>query len=69
LYRPVNKNALQETSLVNEALKGLTAEGKILERIPTWPWRPGLFAGFISIILLPIVLFLLQFALERWRVP
>jgi hypothetical protein len=66
LHQQVDENSLQEISVLNEALKGLIAEREILGRIPTWPWRPGLFAGFISIILLPVILFLIQFALERW---
>ena len=66
LHHHVDENTLQEVSLLNEALKGLASEREILGRIPTWPWRPGLFGSFISIILLPVVLFLIQFALGRW---
>ncbi|NIM96032.1 MAG: hypothetical protein GTO18_20215 [Anaerolineales bacterium] len=69
LHQYVDENSLQEVSMLNEALKGLTAEREILERIPTWPWRRGLFAGFISIIVLPVVLYLIQFALGRWLGP
>ena len=69
LHRSVDENSLQEASLLNDALKGLTTEREILARIPTWPWRPGLFAGFVSIIVLPVVLFLVQFALGRWLGP
>jgi hypothetical protein len=66
LHQAVDDNSLQEISLLNEALKGLTTEREILARIPTWPWRPGMFGGFVSVILLPVVLFLIQLALGRW---
>lgn len=67
--KAVDENSLQEVSKLNDALKALTSQREILARIPTWPWRPGLFAGFVSIIVLPVVLFLLQFALGRWLGP
>lgn len=69
LHRHVDENALQEVSMLNQALKGLRAEREILDQIPTWPWRPGLFAGFVSILVLPVVLFLIQVALGRWLGP
>jgi hypothetical protein len=66
LHRQIDENALQEIPRLNDALKGLTTEREILARIPTWPWRPGLFAGFLSVIVFPIVLFLIQFGLGEW---
>ncbi|HSB90612.1 MAG TPA: hypothetical protein VLD63_11370 [Anaerolineales bacterium] len=67
--KAVDDNSLEQVSKLNDALKALTSQREILARIPTWPWRPGLFAGFVSIIVLPVVLFLLQFALGRWLDP
>ena len=69
LHQLVDENSLQEVSVLNEALKGLNAEREILERIPTWPWRRGLFAGFTSVIVLPVILFLIQFVLGRLLGP
>jgi hypothetical protein len=66
LHQQVDENSLQEVPRLNDALKALTTEREILARIPTWPWRPGLFAGFLSITVLPVVLYLVQFALGRW---
>jgi hypothetical protein len=31
-----------------------------LNGIPTWPWRGGTLAGFLSVTLLPIILFIIQ---------
>ncbi|MGD8552340.1 MAG: hypothetical protein PVH60_05265 [Anaerolineales bacterium] len=66
LHHLIDDNDLQEVPRLNDVLKGLTTEREILAKIPTWPWRPGLFAGFFSVIVIPIVLFLLQFGLNEW---
>lgn len=66
LHQLIDENDLQEVPRLNDVLKGLTTEREILAQIPTWPWRPGLFAGFLSVIVIPIVLFLLQFGLSEW---
>ncbi len=66
LHQQIDENDLQEVPKLNDVLKGLTTEREILAKIPTWPWRPGLFAGFLSVVVVPIVLFLLQFGLSEW---
>jgi hypothetical protein len=69
LHQLIDEDDLTEVSRLNEVLKGLTTERQILEKIPTWPWRPGLFMGFVSVVLIPIVLFLVQFGLSYWLSP
>lgn len=54
----VGKATLPLNSLI--ALRGEVA------RLPTWPWRPGTLTGFISALLVPLVIFLLQGILARW---
>ncbi len=66
LHQCIDGDILAEVEQINDALAGLNIEGEILAKIPTWPWRPGLFAGFLSIVVLPIILFLVQFALGTW---
>jgi hypothetical protein len=66
LHRCLDDDALAEVAQINSAIVGLNAERDILAKIPTWPWRAGMFTGFLSIVVLPIVLFLLQFVLARW---
>lgn len=46
-------------------LLGLEKERAILEATPTWPWRPGLFRTFLSALLLPVVIWLIQFLLGQ----
>lgn len=66
LHRYLDGNSLAEVPQLNSVIAGLTAEREILAKIPTWPWRAGMFTGFLSIVVLPIVIFLLQLALARW---
>ncbi len=65
LHSQLDDDKLSGIAELNHALTGLAAEGGILEKIPTWPWRAGLFTGFISIVVLPIAIFLIQLALGR----
>jgi hypothetical protein len=66
LHRCIDDNALSDVPQLNTAIGGLSAERDILAKIPTWPWRAGMFKGFLSIVVLPIVLFILQLVLSRW---
>jgi len=66
LHRCLDDNALAEVAQLNGAIVGLNAERDILTKTPTWPWRTGVFTGFLSIVVLPIMLFLLQLLLARW---
>jgi hypothetical protein len=50
---------------LKDAMLGLIAERDVLNALPTWPWRPGTLAGFLSATVLPIILFLLQMGLSR----
>lgn len=44
----------------NRALSALVAERDLVSRVPTWPWSTGSLTGFLSAVLLPLVLFLAQ---------
>jgi hypothetical protein len=66
LHRNVESNELAEMVQLNSALTGLTTEREMLNKIPTWPWRAGMLKDFLSITVLPIILFLVQFGLGKW---
>lgn len=65
LHERVDGADLAEISEVNDAIAGLNSEREILARIQTWPWRAGLLTGFLSIVILPIALFIIQLVLGR----
>ena len=66
LHRCLDNNALPEVAQLNSVIVGLNAEREIVTKIPTWPWRAGMLTGFLSIVVLPIMLFILQLVLARW---
>jgi hypothetical protein len=66
LHRCLDDSALAEVAQLNTAIAGLNAERDILTKVPTWPWRAGVFTGFLSIVVLPILLFIVQLVLGRW---
>jgi hypothetical protein len=41
------------------ALAGAEQIRERIERLPTWPWQPALLRGFISAIILPVMVCLL----------
>jgi hypothetical protein len=59
LYELVDTGALDSTKTVNDLLSGLNALRDRILRLPTWPWPPNLFRGFITALLLPIVIYIL----------
>jgi hypothetical protein len=66
LHRALDEDNLGEVAQINSALAGLAAERDVLAKIPTWPWRAGTLTGFISALLLPVAIFLIQLAIKTW---
>ena len=66
LHRSVDADETGEASEFSNTLLGLNTERDIVAGIPTWPWRSGTLTGFISAIVLPIVLLLIQLGIEKW---
>lgn len=50
----------------NGALSSLIAQRDLVAKVPTWPWSTGALTGFVSAILLPIALFLVQRILSQY---
>lgn len=65
LHQRLDQHTLEGIDQYNDALSALQAEREVLNRIPTWPWRTGLLTGFLSALVLPIFLFILQLVLGK----
>jgi hypothetical protein len=65
LHHCLDENEMGAVTQLKDAMLGLTAERDILNGIPTWPWRSGTLAGFLTATVLPIVLFILQLAIGK----
>jgi hypothetical protein len=59
MYARIDEGAFDSTKVVNDSLAGLTSLRDRIARLPTWPWQPQLFRGFVSALILPIIVFLL----------
>jgi predicted secreted protein len=65
LHGRVDAGELLSMDELHDTMAGLEIEWSALTRIPTWPWQPETLRGFITALLLPAVVFLLQFVLQR----
>lgn len=65
VHRAVDADEFQEMEPWNKALQNLVIERDTLEKIPTWPWERGTLTGFLTALLLPIVLWLITRFLGR----
>jgi hypothetical protein len=68
LHRCLDQNDLNEIGQLNNAISGLNAEREILAKIPTWPWSTQTLTGFLTAIVFPIILLLIQIAIQKWFV-
>ena len=59
LYARIDAGDLAATETVEHALASLAAVRARAVALPTWPWSPQLFRGFVSALVLPVVLFIL----------
>ena len=66
LHLNLDQSQLIELGQLNNALAGLNAEREILEKISTLPWRMAMLTGFLSATVLPVILLLVQIAIEQW---
>lgn len=60
LFARIDAGDFAAAPSLNDTLTGLTALRERVERLPTWHWPPQLLRGFVSALLLPIVLFVVS---------
>jgi hypothetical protein len=65
LHRSVSVKALDQIEVWHEALDALDIERRLLVRLPTWPWPPGTFRNLLVTMVIPILVWLVQFGLQR----
>jgi hypothetical protein len=60
MHRRIDAGEFDGTKVISEAIAASGATRDRIERLPTWLWRPQLFRGFLSALLLPVVVYLLS---------
>ena len=62
----IQSNKLEYIQSQSIAIDIMLKEKALLETIPTWPWAPSTFRGFLAAVFLPIFLWLVQQLLGRF---
>lgn len=64
LHERVDQDLLADADKLNAQIASLSAERTALERVSTWPWEPAALTGFLTTLVLPVLLWGIQKALE-----
>jgi hypothetical protein len=59
LHHQVDIDSLERSGELNSAMNALMTERDLLDKLSTWPWKPATLRGFVSSVMLPIVLWLI----------
>ena len=62
----IESGDLKNIGDLETALRAVRSEKDLVEKIPTWPWRPATLRVFLSSVFLPIFLWLIQQIFERF---
>ena len=54
----VDARSFDTIAAINASLQGLIALRDRIARLPTWPWPPQLLRGFLTALLLPVIVYL-----------
>jgi hypothetical protein len=57
LYRRVDAGELTGIDSVTDAIDGVIATRSLMNRLPTWPWPPEVLRGFVTAVLLPVIVY------------
>jgi hypothetical protein len=66
MHRRVGAGELEDVEKLEKALNGLLIERNVLEKLRTWPWEPETARVVLTATLLPLVLWVIQRALDRF---
>ena len=65
LHQAVDSGKLERVDPLHKALEALQAENVELGKVPTWPWAPGTLRNLMGAVLLPMLLWLVQYGLQK----
>lgn len=66
LHQRVDDGVLADADKLNHQMAGLTNEREALAKISTWPWDTKTLTGFVTTVIVPVVLWLLPRVLQRF---
>jgi len=65
LHERMDQDTLQDMAQLKALMDGLVVERDVLAKLSTWPWQGETLAGFSSVVLLPVGLWLIQTLLKQ----
>ncbi len=65
LHERVDQEILADADKLNMQITSLSAEREALARVSTWPWEPATLTGFLTTLVLPVLLWGIQRVVER----
>jgi hypothetical protein len=60
LYENIDAGRLEPNTMISATIAGLRALRDQIRELPTWPWPPQLLRGFVSALLLPVIVYVLS---------
>jgi hypothetical protein len=57
MYRRVDASQFDGTKAVGDSIAGVAMLRDRVARLPTWPWPPNLLRGFLSALLIPVLVY------------
>jgi hypothetical protein len=66
LHQSVDERDLSQADPLNKTIDSLQVEREAIAKMSTWPWQPGTLRAFVSVLLVPIVLWLIFRVLDRY---
>lgn len=66
IHSKINDQEDTDMQEANSTMSALIQERALIEKVSTWPWDTGTIRGFVSTLLLPIVIWLITRLLERF---
>jgi hypothetical protein len=69
LHARVDKGELEGIGTLNSAITTLQTERDLLNGVSTWPWQPETVRLLVTALLLPLVLWIVQYLLQHFVGP
>lgn len=66
VHQRIDDGEVADADKLNMQLTSLATERAVLAKISTWPWETETLMGFVSALVLPVILWLLKYAAERF---
>ena len=66
LHARVDGEILTDAEKISHQLSSVAAEREAIARLSTWPWEPATMTGFLTTLVLPLLIWLAQRLLGRF---